>query len=82
MTHRRDTMRSYVLGISLLLLDWVLMHVDEVLAQVLGGSEGCATMGAGVVVRRRLMHGGDVFLQVIKVTDELGAEWARLRDLT
>lgn len=52
------------------------MHVDKVLAQVLWRSEGGTTVGAGVVVCWRLVHGGDVFLQVIKVTDELGAEWA------
>lgn len=65
----------------LLLLDRVLMDIDEVLAQVLWGPESSSAVGAGMVVNRRLVHGGDVLLQVIKVTDHLVADWTRARNL-
>ena len=38
-------------------------------------------MAARMIISRRLVHGSDVFLQVIKVGDEFGTVWTLSRDL-
>ena len=57
------------------------MNVDEMLAQILRRSERSTAVATRMIIGRRLVHGSDVFLQVIKVGDEFGTVWTLSRDL-